>query len=330
MIRTIVRRTDGTIQTDVPVMELPGLLSQSEITVWIDLDPHELEEREVERLLQEQFQFHPLAVDDALRETHMPRVDDWHDALYVVLHSVRFDHSTRRIHTPELDIFLRKNLLVTYHVEAIPAVEAVMSVVVRDAQRMSNGPDNLLYQICDHIVAEYMPLAEQLDDWIDEIEHAILTDPSSHLLTRILRQKRRLIRLRRSLSALREVFNKLARDNYAVIDAADRVYFRDVYDHTVRLYDIVESMRDLVSGTLDTYLSMTSNRTNEVMKTLTITSVIFMPISFLASFFGMNFFADEFALHPDRSLAWLFWPGLLLTISLPPAMYLWMRFRRWV
>jgi magnesium transporter len=192
------------------------------------------------------------------------------------------------------------------------------------------GTDYLLYQILDALVADYMPLVDQLDDWIDEVETEILQRPTAQTLHRILRQKRRLVGMRRSLSALREVLNRLARDDYAVIDPKDRVYFRDVYDHVVRLYEIVESMRDLVGGSLDTYLSVTSNRTNEIMKTLTIVTVLFMPISFLAGFFGMNFFGEEFALHPDLQSYWVFWISVAAMLALPPTMYVWMRLRRWL
>lgn len=330
MIRTAALFPDGMFRDNIRTDEFPALIGNSNVTLWVDLTPVGMEEREIERMLLDTFHFHPLAVDDALRETHVPRVDDWQDSLYVILHAVRFESTTRRIHTPELDVFLTRNVLVTYHVEDLHAVETVLAAVRRDPQRMIEGPDNLLYQLCDQVVSEYMPLAEQLDQWIDEVENEIFTKPSSEVLTRIMRQKRRLIRMRRSLSALREVLNKLARDTYSVIDPADRIYFRDVYDHTVRLYDIVESMRDLVGGTLDTYLSVSSNRINEVMKTLTITSVMFLPISFISSFFGMNFFANEFAIHPAISTHWIFWLCILLTVSIPPTMFVWMKFRRWI
>jgi magnesium transporter len=207
---------------------------------------------------------------------------------------------------------------------------AIWAATSRESRRMAEGSDNLLYQLVDAIVADYMPLVDQLDDWIDEIESEIFRKSTPHTLARIQRQKRRLIGLRRSLSALREVLNKLARDDYAVIDPRDRVYFRDVYDHVVRLYDIVESMRDLVGGSLDTYLSVTSNRTNEIMKTLTIVNVIFLPISFIASFWGMNFFADQFAVQPEWSTRWIFWLVMAAMVVLPTSMYAWVKLRRWL
>jgi magnesium transporter len=330
MIRGVARLADGSLRTDLPAVELVRLRSDPAAVIWLDLMPDNGEERELERLLLEEFGFHPLAVDDALRETHVPKVDDWREYLYVVLHAVRFNTAVRRIETPELDAFVGANYLVTHHAEPIPALESVWIAASREPRRLAGGTDNLLYQIVDSVVADYMPLVDQFDDWIDEVENEIFRKRSPHTLARILRQKRRLVGLRRSLSALREVLNKLARDDYAVIDPQDRVYFRDVYDHVVRLYEIVESMRDLVGGALDTYLSVTSNRTNEIMKTLTTVSVIFLPISFLAGFFGMNFFADEFAVHPWGRVNWIFWLTAIAMIALPVAMYAWMRMKRWM
>jgi magnesium transporter len=132
------------------------------------------------------------------------------------------------------------------------------------------------------------------------------------------------------ISPLREVLNKLARDDFAVIDDRERIYFRDVYDHLVRLHDISESLRDLVGGVLDTYLSVINNRMNEVMKTLTLITTLFMPISFVVGFFGMNFFQPV----EESLLPWTSNPAftitLLIIILTPMAMYLWMRKRRWM
>ncbi len=330
MIRILARLANGLLRTDVQPAELASLRADPGVMLWVDLMPANGEEQAAERMLLEQFGFHVLAVDDALRETHVPKVDDWREYLYIVLHAVRFEPTTRRLHTHELDAFVGKNYLVTHHSEPIASLETIWTGTNREPRRLAEGADNLLYQIADAIVADYMPLVDQFDDWVDEVESEILRRPTPQTLHRVLRQKRRLVAMRRSLSALREVLNKLARDDYAVIDPRDRVYFRDVYDHVVRLYEIVESMRDLVSGSLDTYLSVTSNRTNDIMKTLTIVNVIFLPISFLAGFWGMNFFADQFAVQPNWSTGWLFWLVMAAMMALPTSMYAWVKLRRWL
>jgi magnesium transporter len=175
-----------------------------------------------------------------------------------------------------------------------------------------------------------MPVVESLDDHIEDVEQDIFNHPSPRLVSRIFRLRRKLLRFRRVLGAMREVANRLARDDYEVIDQRDRIYFRDVYDHLVRLFEIIEGMRDMVVGALDSYLSVSSNRINEVMRTLTIFTVLFMPISFLAGFFGMNFFGDQFAIANPVSANVVFWMCMILMVSIPPAMVWWMAKRGWL
>jgi magnesium transporter len=174
-----------------------------------------------------------------------------------------------------------------------------------------------------------MPLVEQIDKDIDVLEDQIFEKPDPKTLERLFALKRALLVMRRVLTPQREVLNKLARDDYRVIDPEDRVFFRDVYDHLVRLHDLNESMRDLVGGVLDMYLSVINNRLNEVMKTLTVITSVFMPISFIAGFFGMNFFLPAGGL-----LNWTgnpaFYITLALIILLPLSMFIWMRKRTWV
>jgi len=178
-------------------------------------------------------------------------------------------------------------------------------------------------------VSDYMPAVEGIDETIDGIEDQVFLAPPATLPERIFTLKRSLLHLRRIIAPQREVLNKLARGDFAVVAPDDRVYFRDVYDHLVRMYDITESLRDLVGGVLETYLSVVNNRMNEVMKTLTLITTLFMPLSFLAGFFGMNFFAPATPLD-----AWTDKPAFLLAIVVmvvtPAIMYVWMRRRAWM
>jgi magnesium transporter len=191
------------------------------------------------------------------------------------------------------------------------------------------GPDHLLYRLADELVANYMLVVEAIDDEIDEVEAEIFDEPTSRTLERIFKLKRAALQLRRIVDPMREVLNRLARDDYAVVDIKARVYFRDVYDHLVRLHNLTDSLRDLVGGALDTYLSVINNRMNDIMKTLTVITTIFMPISFIAGFFGMNFFV------PDQSFPrWVEEPFFSITLAimvlLPSGMFLWIRRRGWV
>ncbi|MCC9000395.1 MAG: magnesium and cobalt transport protein CorA, partial [Candidatus Contendobacter sp.] len=177
---------------------------------------------------------------------------------------------------------------------------------------------------------DYMPCLDEIEEVTDQIQDAVFNAPAPEQVTRILHVKRAILRLRRILSPQREVVNKLARDAYDVVDPKNRVYFRDVYDHFVRLADLNESVRDLVTGALDSYLSIMANRTNEVMKVLTVVTTLFMPLTFLTGFFGMNFFGAVLEV-PQAALGWpLLGLALLGMVAMPLAMFSYMRRRRWL
>jgi magnesium transporter len=308
--------------------QLASVLPLAGGLLWVDLLDEPLES--CRRLLLETFGFHPLAVDDALEEQHVPRVDDWGNYLYLVLHTVLLaQQETTEIDTLELDIFLGHNYLVTYHTQPIDVISRVQRACQRDDRHLRRGAGHLLYKLIDELVADYMPVVDQIDEVIDRVEDQIFDDTGTVLLEEVFTLKRGLLHLRRIIAPQREVLNKLARGDFAVIRPEDRVFFRDIYDHLVRLYDITEGLRDLVGGALDTYLSVVNNRMNDVMKTLTIITTLFMPVSFLAGFFGINFFQ---AVEPLA--AWTSRPAFIAMLAAmtvtPLVMYLWMRRRRLV
>jgi magnesium transporter len=329
MIRSLFRAPDGRVRSDVQPEEFAALLRVAGGLLWVDLadEPNEV----CEPILLNTFSFHPLAVDDALQEAHVPKVDDWGSYLYVVLHAIVYQQDDGdRVDTLELDAFLGKSYLVLHHDQPIAAVDKVWGLCTRDARHLEKGPDHLLYRLVDELVAGYMPEIEEMDETIDSIEDQIFGKASSATVERLFALKRALLHQRRVLLPQREVLNKLARDDYAVVDSAERPFFRDVYDHLVRLHDINESMRDLVGGALDTYLSVVNNRLNEVMRTLTLITTLFMPLSFVVGFFGMNFFQPVAgSLKP-----WTGSPAFALTMAVmiltPLGMYLWMRKRAYM
>ncbi len=328
MIRTFYFQEENGIQTNFATSEIPAMLQNESGLLWVDFQGTPPDEDEP--ILRDIFHFHPLAIDDALQETHVPKVDDWGSYLYIVLHSVEFAAEMDEfLNLPELDVFLGCNYMVTHHDQPIGALDVLWSALPRDVRRLQHGADHLLYRLVDGVVASYMPVVEKLDEEIDRLEDEIFERATSSQLERIFALKRAALRLRITISPQREVLNKLARDDYDPIDARDRIYFRDVYDHLVRLHDIIEGLRDLVSGSLDTYLSVVNNRMNDIMKTLTIITTVFMPIAFVTGFFGMNFFQPVVNLP-----AWTSLPAFIITLAImlltPTSMFLWMRRRGWM
>ena len=328
MLRSLYRTLEGHVRTDLDPEAFVTVLKEPGSLLWVDFDgePPEV----CEPILRQAFGFHPLAVDDALQESHVPKIDDWDTYLYIVLHAVVLDQADQvALDTLELDLFLGANYLVTHRTQTVAAVDRLWAACQRDERHLKKGSVHLLYTLADELVADYMPVVEGFDDAIDQLEDLVFSAPTPSLLEGIFALKRALVHLRRIIAPQREVLSKLARGDYAVIDANHRVFFRDVYDHLVRLHDITESLRDVVGGALDTYLSVVSNRMNDVMKTLTVITTLFMPMSFLAGFFGMNFF--------QATVSFEAWTGrvafglmIVAMILLPLAMFLWIRRRAWM
>jgi magnesium transporter len=329
MIHSYHFRQGRSMRVDIRPEEYAGALRAPKSFLWVDFDGEP--DKSCEPILLNTFRFHPLAVDDALKETHTPKVDDWGGYLYIVLNSLSMGRQEQlEAGIMELDVFLGRNFIVTHHDRPFQAIDTVRGNAGKDQRYTANGPDYLLYQIIDQLVAEYWPVVDHIDDEIDDIENVIFKNPSPVMLERLFDLKRTLISMRRIISPQREVLNRLARDDFKVIDPQDRVLFRDIYDHLVRLHDLNESLRDLVGGTLETYLSVVNNRMNEIMKTLTIITALFMPITFVTGFYGMNFFQPTAV----QLGAWTgfnpFLVAMAILIILPIVMLWWMRRRTWL
>jgi magnesium transporter len=294
MMRALLRHTDGSL-TEPAAAELPAVLAAALAEpaglLWMDLDG-ELPET-CEPILRDTFGFHPLAVEDALAQSHVPKLDDWETYLYVVLHSVHAG-SPEALHTHELDLFVGPRFMVTHREEPIEGLANLWAAARRDPRLLGRGCEHLLYRLVDELISSHLPVIEGIDAEVERLEDQILDRPGRRALELALRCKRGLL-LRRILAPQREVVNRLARDKLSVIGAQHRVYFRDLYDHLVRLY--------------------------ETMKTFTLITTLFMPISFVVGFFGMNFCLDRQARPVGH-------PGALALT--PPLMYLWLRLRRWV
>ncbi len=328
MMRILFRRADGSLDLSLREEAISAALADPRGLLWIDFfdEPDET----CERIMRDIFHFHPLAIDDALRESHVPKLDDWDAYLYLVLHAVSFDASAEeQLATHELDIFAGATFVVTHREHAIEPLEHVWDSCGRDERVMGRGAARLLYHLVDEVVAGHMPVVDSIDAEMEVIEERILSAVAPAPLSQVLRIKRSLLHLRRIVAPQRETLNRLARDEIAAIGREDRIYFRDVYDHLVRLYDITEGLRDLAAGMLDTYLSVVNNRMNEVMKTFTLITTLFMPISFVTGFFGMNFFTPQ-SPPPGWTARIVFGAVCAAVVLVPFLMYTWLRRRRWV
>ncbi len=331
IIRLVYRDGKGVFHADWPASHIQESIDDRAGLLWLDIQgPIEPSDQKLEQWLCDVFHFHPLAIEDALRETHIPRVDEWGDYLYIVFHVARIEPDSEKLELEEVDFFLGRNYLVTYHTAGLPILDQDRIKIEHDPRdRLQHGADHLLYHFLELAIDQSLAAIEKLDEQVDAIQNTILENASPKSLKTVFRIKRSAIRLHKTLSPQREVLNRLARDPYQVVQAKHRVYFRDLYDHVVRIHDISESLRDLISGAVETYLSVVSNRTNDIMKTLTIVTVMFMPMTFLVGFFGMNFFGESLAFKRTLPRGLLFWGTNVIMAVSPVFIWIYARRRKW-
>lgn len=328
MIRMLHISREGIIKESQSLDHIHAYRKDPNTILWLDIYNEPVDQ--CEKILTDHFHFHPLAIEDALVQVHVPKIDDWSEYVYIVLHALRFDDSEDDLlDKQELDIFLGDNYLVTYRTESCSSLDNVWANTRRDERTHMRGVGSLLYHLMEEIAAETMQIIDRLDDRVEEIHQQIFKDPNNALLGKLFTTRRSLLTLRRILTPQREVVNKLARGDFNAVKQQDRNYYRDVYDHYVRVHDISESLRDLVGSALETYLSVVNNRMNDIMKTLTIVTTFFMPISFIAAFFGMNFFPTSAGFAGfTKPLGFAF--AILLLVFVPSLMFLWLQKRKWL
>jgi magnesium transporter len=284
----VYRKGEHKITEGVAVEQLPELLHDQSVVIWVDMEaPTEVDEH----VLLDVFKFHPLTVEDCRENRHYPKVEEFHGYIYFIVHGVTADTSPDRFNTIELDGFLGSNFVITYHHEMFRSINNVKQLLRTSPISCQRGSAFLLHQILDQVVDFYSPVLDDFDDRIDRLEDEIFTlkKPNNVILSQIMDLKRSVLRLRRISTKQMDILLRMSRGEFVLIPDEMRPFYRDVYDHLVRVVDLAESYRDLISGSLEAYLSVVSNRMNEIMKVLTIFSAIMLPLTFIAGVYGMNF-----------------------------------------
>lgn len=283
----VYRAGAESVESGLTVEQLPELLKDEKAVIWVDIEnPTEADDR----VLLDVFRFHPLTVEDCRENRHYPKLEEFPDYLYFIVHGVRADTSPDHFITIELDGFLGRNFVITYHHELFRSINNVKKQLNTSPVACQRGPAFLLHQILDQIVDYYSPVLDDFDERIDKLEDDIfnIKRPNNQILSEIMDLKRSVLRLRRISAKQMENLYRMSRGEVHLIDQQMLPFYRDIYDHLVRVTDLAENYRDLISGSLDAYLSVVSNRMNEVMKVLTIFSAIMLPLTFITGFFGMN------------------------------------------
>jgi magnesium transporter len=262
---------------------ISGLLDRDEY-FWLDLtDPNEAQAREVEKL----FSFHPLALEDMMKRGQRPKLDDFGDYMFLVYYGVS-DADDGEIELEEVHAFLSGGYIVTSHQRRCAPLEEARQ---RFGAQQPRSEQFVVYRVLDGLTDSFFPILERLDDRMEQLDGEIFERPDPAQLEEITRLRRDLVALRRVVTPQRDLLARGIDDILEIpgLEADSRNYFRDVYDHAIRISDQIDSYRDLLAGTRDAYLSVVSNRLNQITKQLTVVATIFLPLSFVVGFFGQNF-----------------------------------------
>ena len=236
------------------------------------------------------FGLHPLILEDIVNTLQRPKMEDYGSYLYIVLRMLSHDAETGEVKSEQVSLVLGENFVLSFQEEPGDVWDSVRGRLRNDKGRIrKGGSDYLAYSLMDAVVDNYFIILEKSGEKIENIEDELVNSPYKEILPSIYQLKRQMIDLRRAVWPLRETINSLLHSENKLIGDAARLFFRDIYDHTIQVIDTVESFRDLVAGMLDIYISSTSNRLNEIMKVLTMITVIFIPLTLVTGIYGMNF-----------------------------------------
>ena len=257
--------------------------------IWIDLeDPSETE---IDFLINE-FDFHPLSIEDAIIQQDHPKLEEFDDYVFLIMYAVQAVKGEVKL--DQLNVFFGKNYVITLHDSKIKAIERVVAKTKgKQKHNFYKGPDILIHAIIDNVVDEYFPVIDKIEDKLDEFEDLVLAEKDEKVIDDIIEQKRNILDLRKVLSLEKPVINKLERAEVDYIKESTRVYFRDIYDHISEMTATLENLRDLIPSLMDAFNSMTAKKTNESIHRLTIVATIAVPLTVITSFYGMNVYLPE-------------------------------------
>jgi len=331
MIRSLVFTTQGRLHSrNIERFLMPTLLSDTNLFLWVDLESPTPEENKF--VLEDVFHFHPLSIEDCVTITRSPKVEEYYPKeedkftpyLFMVIHAVDYSREGGVFATSELDFFLGKNYLVTHHTGPLRSVTLAEESAVKGTMHIARAPDRVAYTLLDSIVDNYKPALDELSMESGELEQQALQNPTRDTLNKILQVKKEVMHLRQIIGPQREVLARFARGEFKLIRAHLVPYYRDVYDTLFQISEIAQGYTDSLTGILQVYLNMSSNQTGEVVKLLTLITVITTPLMMVGTWYGMNF-------HDMPELSWKHgYPvAAAVTFVSTLATYLYFKKRKW-
>ncbi len=285
MIKTLTYHPDEGVKEHAGLIDFKELAANHDCTFWVDLEKPEDEEAYI---LTSDFKFHPLVIEDVIAEKELPKLDVFDNYLFLVFYTSYYK-SEGELGTKEIDLFFGKNYVVSIHNDSFPVLDRIRNRCLKDERVLSRGADFAFHTILDYMVDEFVNVREAVQKFIDQLEESIFSGQADQeILKRIFELKEDIGALRRLASSQRQILWRFSRGEYKLVGSDSLIYYRDVYDHINSVVEHAENFNELLSNILEVYLSMTSNKTNAIMKTLTIFTVILLPLSVISGIYGMN------------------------------------------
>jgi magnesium transporter len=320
--RLLVCRGDGNFETNLDPSDISEIIKRKDYFVWLDIqDPQEQDIA----LLRDEFHFHPLAIEDALRAHERPKIESHEGYYFLVFYALHYDGEHHRLHGHAMSVFVGANYLVSVHKGEVAAIGQTIKRWQNNEEQFNNDAGTLLYDLFDTIVDDYFPVIDQLAERVEDIEEQIFERFREEALQDVFALKRDLLHVRRIVAPERDVLNILIRREVPIFERSTILYLQDVYDHIVRITDSIDTYRDLLSSALDAFLSVQSNRLNQIVKVLTIASIVLMSDALIAGIYGMNF---EFMPELHWINGYPFALGLMVLIGV--GLVLFFRWRKWL
>jgi magnesium transporter len=315
--------SDGNASSNLSREEIEAAVKSGTGTLWVDID---VREPAAVAMLSEVFHFHPLAIEDSLNPQSRVKIEEYSNFLILIVRTIAFIEQTEDpydIETVNLTCFLGRNFLVTAHGGHTAPIDQTRAVLEKKPELAAGGPSRLMHAVVDEAVNAYFPILDQLDEFMDGLEEKVFAAFDQTAMREIFSVKRLVLSLRRHLAPERDVFNVLTNRPSTLLTPDAQVYFRDIYDHVLRINDSLETFRELLSNTLDSYLTQVSNRLGSVTKALSVVATISVPFVVVSGMWGMNF--DEIPLsHEPHG----FWIMLVLQLALGGLLLALLRWRK--
>jgi magnesium transporter len=323
--RSWVRDGSGELRYNVSLRDLSSALENPSTVVWVDIDSNN---RHQIAFLEKVFRFHPLAIEDLLNPNSRVKLDEYENHLFAIVRGVEFDPNTPDPHdlaTFNLCCFLGKNYLVTTHSSPVPSIDAFAQRCQASPDVLARGAARAMYIVMDGAVDAYFPVLDRVNDFVDDLEERVFKRYSQDVLEDLFSVKRTVLSLRRHLTPERDVFNALANRPSTLLTIEEQRYFRDVYDHILRINDSLEQYRDLLSSVLEASLTQTSNRLGMVTKGLSVVATISVPFVVVSGMWGMNFSEVPLSHWPHG-----FWVMMALQLALGFGLLTYLRSKDWL